>query len=235
MRPSLVAAALAAGLSSAALATPTTLTFSGTIIDPGVFSTLPVGTPWTLEVALTQETGTPIADGLRYPAAATFSAPGYEATHTSAALDILTISGGNISVRMDGPGSAFAPLRFVGSQNTAVPVELTLTMINTSDVPVLLDPAIPAAIDASDFEFTQVLLRVPLTISPVGLVDAVTVTAACPADLAEPFGVLNFFDVSTFLTAYNAQDAAADLAAPFGVWNFFDVSTFLAAFNAGCP
>jgi hypothetical protein len=136
---------------------------------------------------------------------------------------------------MDGPGSAFAPLRFVGSQNTAVPVELTLTMINTSDVPVLLDPAIPAAIDASDFEFTQVLLRVPLTISPVGLVDAVTVTAACPADLAEPFGVLNFFDVSTFLTAYNAQDDAADLAAPFGVWNFFDVSTFLAAFNAGCP
>lgn len=61
------------------------------------------------------------------------------------------------------------------------------------------------------------------------------VTEPCLADLAEPFGTLNFFDVSAFLGAFNAQQPSADLAAPFGLWNFFDVSAFLAAFNAGCP
>ena len=56
-----------------------------------------------------------------------------------------------------------------------------------------------------------------------------------PADLAEPFGVLNFFDVSAFITAYNAQDLVADLAEPFGTFNFFDVSTFITIYNQGCP
>jgi hypothetical protein len=56
----------------------------------------------------------------------------------------------------------------------------------------------------------------------------------CNADLAPPFGTLNFFDVSAFLGLYNAQDPAADLAPPFGQWNFFDVSEFLAGYNAGC-
>jgi hypothetical protein len=55
------------------------------------------------------------------------------------------------------------------------------------------------------------------------------------ADLAEPYGTLNFFDVSAFLGAYNTQNPAADLAEPFGTFNFFDVSTFLGVYNAGCP
>lgn len=58
---------------------------------------------------------------------------------------------------------------------------------------------------------------------------------SCPADLAEPFGVLNFFDVSAFISAYNNQDTAADLAAPFGVYNFFDVAEYITQFNQGCP
>lgn len=57
----------------------------------------------------------------------------------------------------------------------------------------------------------------------------------CVADIAEPFGVLNFFDVSEFITLYNAGDAAADLAAPFGTFNFFDVSEFISIYNVGCP
>lgn len=56
-----------------------------------------------------------------------------------------------------------------------------------------------------------------------------------PADLAEPHGVLNFFDLSAYLALYNTQDPAADLAAPYGVFNFFDLSAYLAAYNAGCP
>ncbi len=54
------------------------------------------------------------------------------------------------------------------------------------------------------------------------------------ADLAEPFGQLNFFDISEFLSAFNASDPIADYTDD-GVFNFFDVSAFLILFNAGCP
>ncbi|MCC5823877.1 MAG: hypothetical protein LAT64_09025 [Phycisphaerales bacterium] len=54
------------------------------------------------------------------------------------------------------------------------------------------------------------------------------------ADLAEPFGVLNFFDLAAYLNLFNAGDPAADLNND-GVLNFFDVSTYLSIFNAGCP
>ena len=40
--------------------------------------------------------------------------------------------------------------------------------------------------------------------------------------------------MSAFLTAYNAQDPAADFNGD-GLFNFFDVSAFLTGFNAGCP
>jgi hypothetical protein len=60
-------------------------------------------------------------------------------------------------------------------------------------------------------------------------------TCSCnPADLADPCGVLNFFDVSAFLVAFNAQDPIADFNSD-GMVNFFDVSAFLTAFNNGCP
>lgn len=55
------------------------------------------------------------------------------------------------------------------------------------------------------------------------------------ADVAEPFGVINFFDISAFIGLYNAGDPSADLAAPFGTFNFFDISEYIAQYNAGCP
>lgn len=58
---------------------------------------------------------------------------------------------------------------------------------------------------------------------------------ACPADLAPPFGVLDFDDVLAFLTAFGAMDAAADLAEPFGEIDFDDVLAFLVSFGSGCP
>jgi hypothetical protein len=70
---------------------------------------------------------------------------------------------------------------------------------------------------------------------PVQLGDiAVVAASGCPADLAEPFGVLNFFDLAAYLALFNAQDDAADLNDD-GALNFFDVSTYLNLFNAGCP
>lgn len=47
-------------------------------------------------------------------------------------------------------------------------------------------------------------------------------------------GVLNFFDVSEFIGAYNAMDPRADFTGD-GEFNFFDVSAYIAQYNAGCP
>ena len=55
----------------------------------------------------------------------------------------------------------------------------------------------------------------------------------CPADLTGD-GVLNFFDVSTFLSAFGTQQPPGDFNDD-GLFNFFDVSAFLSAFSAGCP
>ncbi|MFK7882976.1 MAG: GC-type dockerin domain-anchored protein [Phycisphaerales bacterium] len=73
-----------------------------------------------------------------------------------------------------------------------------------------------------------------------GIVDAndvaiINAAISCPADIAAPFGVLNFFDISAFIGLYNANDPAADIAAPFGTLNFFDISAFIGFYNAGCP
>jgi hypothetical protein len=57
----------------------------------------------------------------------------------------------------------------------------------------------------------------------------------CAADLAAPFGSLDFFDLAQFLSLFNAGDPAADFAAPFGVLNFFDLSAYLSLYKAGCP
>ena len=54
------------------------------------------------------------------------------------------------------------------------------------------------------------------------------------ADLALPFGTLNFADVQAFLGAFGSSDPAADLAAPMGTFNFADVQAFLGAFGQGC-
>ena len=56
---------------------------------------------------------------------------------------------------------------------------------------------------------------------------------SCDADLTGD-GNLDFFDISAFLNAFNAQDPIADFDNS-GTWDFFDVSAFLNAFNAGCP
>ena len=63
-----------------------------------------------------------------------------------------------------------------------------------------------------------------------GLVGSV---GCSPADFNAD-GVLDFFDVSAFLTAFSSMDAAADMNSD-GVYDFFDVSEFLSIFSDGCP
>ena len=56
----------------------------------------------------------------------------------------------------------------------------------------------------------------------------------CVADLAEPFGELDFFDVAEFLDLFIANDLQADVNDD-GSLDFFDISDFLDSYNSGCP
>lgn len=91
-----------------------------------------------------------------------------------------------------------------------------------------VSPHLPIANLSNTFPFTG-----------SGRIGTFTITlvsdASCShADLAEPFDSLDFFDVSAFISAYNAQDESADFTND-GVFDFFDVSAFINAYSAGCP
>ncbi|MCR9075625.1 MAG: YncE family protein [bacterium] len=88
----------------------------------------------------------------------------------------------------------------------------------------------PSALASSDDGNTLVVA------APIGDGMAIlSLVGSCnDADLAEPYGELNFFDVSEFLARYNASDLSVDFNGD-GMLNFFDVSAFLVAYNAGCP
>lgn len=60
----------------------------------------------------------------------------------------------------------------------------------------------------------------------------VYVILTCDADLSGD-GVIDFFDVSEFLSYFSAQDVRGDLNND-GVFNFFDVSVFLSLYGQGC-
>lgn len=69
-----------------------------------------------------------------------------------------------------------------------------------------------------------------LTLNLSGVVGA---GMMCAPDLNGD-GMLNFFDVSAFLSLYTSGDLGADFTDD-GVLDFFDVSAFLGAYSAGCP
>lgn len=88
--------------------------------------------------------------------------------------------------------------------------------------------AILADLDALyiGLEFGADLLEERVGIDSVQLSD-------CIADFSGD-AILNFFDISAFLSAFASQSPTADLNND-GVYNFFDVSAFLSAFTQGCP
>ncbi len=63
---------------------------------------------------------------------------------------------------------------------------------------------------------------------------ALDTTRCNSADLAAPFGVIDFFDIAAYLAASSAQESVADRAAPFGVFDFFDVASYLNAHASAC-
>lgn len=81
-------------------------------------------------------------------------------------------------------------------------------------------------------EAGQVAFAAFLRNGTIGVFVATPVGSGCVGDF-DGNGVLDFFDVSAFLGAYQGGDPAADLSGD-GIFDFFDVSAFLNAFNAGC-
>jgi DNA-binding beta-propeller fold protein YncE len=59
-------------------------------------------------------------------------------------------------------------------------------------------------------------------------------TDCCPADLAEPFGVLDLADIGAFVSGFTDQDPIADINGD-GIFDLGDVSAFVTSFLAGCP
>lgn len=56
----------------------------------------------------------------------------------------------------------------------------------------------------------------------------------CPADLADPRGVLNFDDIDAFARAFLDFGSRTDLTGD-GVPNLDDIGAFAGSFLAGCP
>ncbi len=55
------------------------------------------------------------------------------------------------------------------------------------------------------------------------------------ADIAEPFGEVDAFDLLAFIDAFGNADASADIAEPFGEVDLYDLLAFIDAYDAGCP
>jgi hypothetical protein len=98
-------------------------------------------------------------------------------------------------------------------------------------------PASAAQLDAvlADVAALYIPAEFGSIVAETVLLDNVLLRTACVADLAPPFGVLNFFDVAEFLSLFNAGSPPADIAEPFGTLDFFDVAAYIQRYNAGCP
>jgi hypothetical protein len=116
-------------------------------------------------------------------------------------------------------------------ENTSADGLAEVRFVGNAVGPVLVKVELPFS-ELAAFSFFEIVEAKPGT---AAVVLGVPYQAPCPADLAPPSGVLDFFDAAAFLTAFSGGDALADLAPPFGVFDFFDVSAFLEAFSAGCP
>ena len=63
--------------------------------------------------------------------------------------------------------------------------------------------------------------------------DVFQAAAPCPGDFNND-GVLNYFDISSFVQSYSQGDIRADFHEHDGVFNFFDINAFIDAYSAGC-
>lgn len=63
-----------------------------------------------------------------------------------------------------------------------------------------------------------------------------TQIAGCnPADIAEPFGVLDLADVQCFIEGFLTENPISDIGGPDGVFDLVDLAVFVDLFVNGCP
>ena len=109
-----------------------------------------------------------------------------------------------------------------------------LTTLDNSDP---LNPRIianyPSSGDALNLTKRDNLMFISAGDGGLQIYDTTNGAAPCQADLNSD-GVLDFSDLSLFLTAFANQDLLADLNND-GVYNYFDVSLIFNLFTAGCP
>ena len=72
------------------------------------------------------------------------------------------------------------------------------------------------------------------TVGPLVITPGDGASGCTPADLAEPFGVLDLADVQAFVGGFTGQLPIADLDGN-GVFDLSDVQAFVGSFTAGCP
>ncbi len=80
---------------------------------------------------------------------------------------------------------------------------------------------------------TGVLTGTSFSISGGFWADAVEFSCN-PADVAEPFGVLDLSDINVFVSAFVSFDPVADLNND-GIFDLSDLGGFVTAFLTGCP
>ncbi len=131
----------------------------------------------------------------------------------------------------DDDGQTYALVETVGPAGPGTSGGWIVTGFNVGDF-VDLTSTIRVKFVASDLGAGSV---VEAGIDDVRILGVSCRAAGCPADLAAPFGVLTFSDISAFLEAFTNMDRAADFAPPIGEFTFADISAFVAAFQAGCP
>jgi hypothetical protein len=61
------------------------------------------------------------------------------------------------------------------------------------------------------------------------------IDGSCLADITEPFGQVDFFDLQLYLNLFSAMNPRADLRPPYETFDFFDIQAYLNLYSEGCP
>lgn len=130
-------------------------------------------------------------------------------------------------VRTNGVGAVQVRLRARDLSGAVVEERLLTAPSTTAWAPVRVGYEIPQGARTWEVTVTGVFG------GALGLhVDGLAMVGTCLADLTGD-RVLNFFDVSAFLSAFAGEEPDGDFTGN-GVWDFFDVSDFLDYYSVAC-
>lgn len=133
----------------------------------------------------------------------------------SGLIDEADLGGDGVIVRLHIDGSEFGEWDLLSITNSMIPLDISATVSVGSIIDLSVAPKVTI-----NFDGTAVSL-------------IIAVEFECAADLNEDC-VLDFFDISAFLTAFGEMNTIADFNDD-GNFDFFDISAFLTEFSSGCP